>query len=599
MTPQETIRAAVAAAPVFIGSPLSASAARESALNDDFDSFFPDCRLPGEDLSDDMEPDTGPPSPSRAPDDVDLEIVKKCAELDHNDVDNGARILAHFGDDLVVHERIGAPDGDWLAWEGRYWDFGGGEARAKMIAQKLGERIALECALLEPDKAEQEAIAAAARFTADNSSAGAKEAREGAVAARAALAKRQHARWAFGQTSKNGARMREALSAAAPHLRKPSSAFNRDPLLVVTQTHTLRFIREPDPECPDPEVVRFVARVEASQNFERDDLATAIVPVDYDPRATAPKWEAFLDRCMPDKNIRRTVQQYCGTGLLGVLLQRLMFHHGFGANGKSVFISVLEGVIGDSYSVGLPKESLIGASERGAGSASPDLVRLFGKRFLSVAELKEGKSLREDLVKRLTGGDKIVVRDLFRGYRQFANVATPVMSGNGFPKVEGTDLGIWRRMLVVHWSVTIPPEERREFDEFVADLLSEKSGIFNWLVEGAIDFLANSLVVAEPIFQATAAYREDMDPIGRFCLDCVREAPGQRVGARAMYEAYVSWAKANAIHVRFETKFGLEMKKRFTRDDKRTRSYVGVELHDVPARPGDGHAPPPETEDFA
>ena len=46
---------------------------------------------------------------------------------------------------------------------------------------------------------------------------------------------------------------------------------------------------------------------------------------------------------MPDKNIRRTVQQYCGTGLLGVLLQRLMFHHGFGANGKSVFISVLEG----------------------------------------------------------------------------------------------------------------------------------------------------------------------------------------------------------------------------------------------------------------
>ena len=66
--------------------------------------------------------------------------------------------------------------------------------------------------------------------------------------------------------------MREALSATAPHLRKPSSAFNRDPLLVVTQTHTLRFIREPDPECPDPDALRFSSRVEASKKFERGDF---------------------------------------------------------------------------------------------------------------------------------------------------------------------------------------------------------------------------------------------------------------------------------------------------------------------------------------
>ncbi|HYA73486.1 MAG TPA: primase-like DNA-binding domain-containing protein, partial [Roseiarcus sp.] len=154
---------------------------------------------------------------------------------------------------------------------------------------------------------------------------------------------------------------------------------------------------------------------------------------------------------------------------------------------------------------------------------------------------------------------------------------------------------IWRRMLVVHWSVTIPPEERREFDEFVADLLTERAGILNWLIAGALDFLSNGLVVAEPIAQATAAYREDMDPIGRFVADCVRVAPGMRVGARAMYEAYVSWAKANAIYVRSETKFGIEVKKRFTRDDGRTRSYLDCELHDVPARPDDRReAPAPE-----
>ena len=54
-------------------------------------------------------------------------------------------------------------------------------------------------------------------------------------------------------------------------------------------------------------------------------------------------------------------------------------------------------MIGDPDSGRLAQESVLGASERGAGSASPDLVRLFGKRFLSVAELKEGEALRERL----------------------------------------------------------------------------------------------------------------------------------------------------------------------------------------------------------
>ena len=115
---------------------------------------------------------------------VDIDAVKRCAALDHSDVDNGKRASCSFRRDLVVHERIGAPDGDWLAWEGRYWDFGGGEARAKMIAQKLGDRIVLECAFLKATEDELETIAKAAKFAASDVSAAAKEAREAAEESR-------------------------------------------------------------------------------------------------------------------------------------------------------------------------------------------------------------------------------------------------------------------------------------------------------------------------------------------------------------------------------------------------------------------------------
>lgn len=516
---------------------------------------------------------------------VDESIVAACAALDHSDTDNGLRLRRHFGADLAVMAQGGSAGGDWLVWDGRHWDLDGGPAGAALMAQRVGGRIALEAPFIQPTPAERAAIEAARAFDRADESEAAEAARDNAAAAQKALASRKAARWRFAVTSKNAGRIGAMLSTAAPHLRRDADAFNASPMLVVTQTHTLTFLREIDLECPDPDATRYVARVEAIAAHRREDWATGLVPCAYDPAALSPKWQAFLDRCLPDLAVRRTVQQYSGTGLLGVLLQRLMFHHGFGANGKSVFLAVLTRLLGKSYAVGLPAESITGEGDRGAGQASPDIVRLFGKRMVRIDELPEGKKLHEDLVKRLTGGDEVAVRNLFKGYFEFRNVATPHMSGNGFPKIDGTDNGIWRRMLVVHWSVTIPPEERREFDEFVDDLLTEAPGILNWLVDGALDYLAHGLVVAEPIAAATASYREDMDPIGRFAADCVEAAPGERVGARAMYEAYKSWCGANAVTAAFETRFGREMGKRYTKDQGRTRSYLDCRLHDVPARP--------------
>lgn len=587
LSPRERMLAAIAAAPEIIGDAESAAPIPENPGS-------------GGPTLDGSDPDDLGPSDAGERG-TDFAVARDCAALDQSDTDNAKRMIAHFGADLTVVGREASAGGDWLVWGGKHWDFAGGAAGATMLAQRVGGRIALEADHLAATPAEARAIKRAGDFAGDDDGEEAKAARLAAKEAKAALKARQAARRRFAVSSKNQARVRAMLEMGAPHLRKPAALFNADPYVLVTETHTLRFVRERDLECPDPDATRWLARIEAHPGHRREDYATGLAAAPYDPEARCPKFIAFLETCLPALDVRRTVQQYAGTGLLGVLLQRLMFHHGFGANGKSVFLAVVMGVIGKSYGVGLPKESLMGQGERGAGQASPDLVRLFGKRSVRIDELKEGEALREDLVKRLTGGDEIVVRDLFKGYLDFANVATPHMSGNGFPKIDGTDNGIWRRMLVVHWAVTIPPEQRREFDELVADLLTERAGVLNWLIAGALDFLANGLVVAEPVASATAAYREDMDPIGRFAADCVEAKPGQSVQARGMYEAYVSWAKANAIYVRSETKFGLEMKKRFTRDDKRTRSYLDCALHDVPARPDErgAGAGPSEYEGYA
>jgi putative DNA primase/helicase len=513
---------------------------------------------------------------------LDNKIVARCAALDHSDTDNGKRLIEHFGGDLVVMAQGGVSGGDWLAWDGRHWDLDNGSAQATIHAQKIGGRIAAEVEFLDLTRQESAAIRAAERFSADDKSDDAQNARAAAKAAVKGLRARKLARWRFAVTSKNKARICNALDMAAPHLRRPVDAFNADPLVIVTNTHTLRLRVA---EARDSASSRRFARIDAAPEFKRADYATGLVPCDYDPHAQAPKFEAFLAQMLTDAASRRTVRQYAGTGLLGLLLQRLMFHHGFGANGKSVFLAVISAVVGKSYGVSLPKETVLGQGERGAGQASPDIVRLFGKRFVRIDELKEGEAVREDLVKRLTGGDEMAVRNLFRGYFDFANRATPHMSGNGFPRIDGTDNGIWRRMLIVHWDVTIPEEARKDFDAFVAELLQERSGILNWLLAGALDFLENGLVVAPKIAEATHDYQVDMNPIGEFIDACIEVASGAQIGANAAYQAYVSWSKANAKRERTQTMFGREMAKRFKRDDKRTRSYLDCRLHDVPNRP--------------
>lgn len=548
--------------------------------------------------ADDELGDDGERPSSLGVDDADMAIVEACAVLDHSDTDNAERLLRHFGDDLAVLAQDGVPGGDWLAWTGTHWDYAAGASRVRLIAQKLGGRIGLETAFLDYTPEERAALDRAKGLGPYDDIADAPKPEQvrlkAAQTARTALEKRRRARRAHAVTSKNHSRMEKALECAAPRMRRSPDAFNVDRLKIATQTHTLSFVRKRDLDCPDPDVERYSAELEALAMHNREDWITAVLPVAWKGKdAKADRWRKFLAEMLPDEAKRRTVQQYSGLGLLGIPVQFLMFHYGLGANGKSVFLETLTRILGPGLAVGLPRESIVGTSERSAGSASPDLVRLYGKRMVRILEVKADVPLQEDLIKKLTGGEAFPVRTLFKGFFEFQNFATAHMSGNGFPTIDGTDNGIWRRMLVVHWDQTIPAEKRRDFEEVVAEFVNEEGpGILAWLVEGVLDYLQHGLVIAPSVQKSTDGYREEMDPIGEFVTACVTEKQGTRTQALTIYEAYVSWSMANAKRARSNTKFGRTLAQRFNKSEICGRLYyLDCELHDVPARPDDARSP--------
>jgi putative DNA primase/helicase len=546
---------------------------------------------PSDDEGDPNAGDDRLPSDSHDPD-IDHDIVAGCAGLDHSDTDNGLRLRRHFGQDLLVMAQEGIDAGAWAVWDATHWNLANGAALASLTAQKVGARIGMEAGYLGPTPEEGKAIEAAAPLRhrkPDQLSDTERTIREAGAAARAAVEKRRKARRSFAVSSKNLARIKNMLATAAPHLRRQPDAFNANPLKVATLSHTLTFGRALDEECPDPAARRFHGTVEASATHNREDLITALMPVAYDPAAACPRWDAFLAEFLPDAEKRRTVQCFTGLGLLGVPVQKLMFHYGSGANGKSVFLETITRVMGESFAVSLPAESIAGGGDRKAGGPSPDLERLYGKRMLRVSELPSGKLVDMELVKRLTGGERIAVRTLFKGYFEFMPRAKVHWSGNDKPGLNGGDYATFRRLLLVHWNVTIPQERRRDIEEVVGEFVSEGPGILNWLIAGALDYLATGGVyVAASVEADTEEYRRDSDPMGRFFDACVVTDAEGRIQGDELFQAYVSFCMANGLYVPKAGK-GLFMQagKRFgAAKEIRGRShYMGVRLHSVPDRP--------------
>jgi putative DNA primase/helicase len=193
------------------------------------------------------------------------------------------------------------------------------------------------------------------------------------------------------------------------------------------------------------------------REHRREDLITRIVPVEYDPDATAPAWETFLQRVLPGEELRAFVQRAAGYSAKGDASEQCMFiNHGSGANGKSTFQEALSAALGD-YAMRTPTEMLL---TRRSDVVPNDVARLKGARFVSASETEEGRRLAESRIKDLTGQDTITARFMKAEWFDFAPTHKLWLSTNHKPEIRGTDAAIWRRIRLVPWTVSIPPAKQ-------------------------------------------------------------------------------------------------------------------------------------------
>lgn len=283
------------------------------------------------------------------------------------------------------------------------------------------------------------------------------------------------------------------------------------------------------------------------QTPDKNNLITKKSNFIYDKNAKCPTWDMFLMQIFNnDMDLIHFVQKAMGYSLSGDMSEQCLFIlWGTGANGKSTFLNVLQHLFGDYASTARTETFMKKTTEQ-----SNDLARLKGARLVTTSEAEQGKQLSESLIKQITGGDKLTARFLYGECFDFNPTFKIFMATNHKPSIKGSDNGIWRRIKMIPFTVTIPPEKRDK--HLTEKLIAENSGILNWLLEGYVMWEKEGLC-NEPkaVADATAEYRDDMDSIQTFINECLEVDASQksRLDNSDLYGAYEKWCTKSNEHL--------------------------------------------------
>mgnify|MGYP001397183973 CR=1 FL=1 len=466
-------------------------------------------------------------SPERMADIVFLNDSDELARLqatsfENTELGNARRLIAVFGEDL----RFCVTWGKWLVWDGLRWvvdDHGEVERRFKRTILLM--------------HAQARADAGGTR--------------------RSDLAE-----WALESETLHHIRAAMRLAQTEPGIAVEAADLDADPMLIGV--------------CNGVVDLKCGTLVQSERRF----LITKQCAVGFDPAAVCPTWHRFIGEVTcGDVDLQTYLQRVAGYCLTGRTNEQCFFVlWGSGANGKSVFLGILESLLKD-YARNTPAMTLMGKPR--SDGASPDLARLDGARLVAASEPPDGCRFAAETVKAMTGQDRIICRPLYRDFFEYEPRFKVVLATNHKPQVADDDEAMWRRIRLIPFRAVIAPQNRdRHLHE---RLQAELPGILNWAVQGATYVGEYGLGTAGAVSRATDSYRSEMDVFSDWLDECAIEDPGAKTPTAELRESCNAWFLQQHHRPLSAKKFTQRLEARGFQSDRtsKARCILGLALRDA------------------
>ena len=266
--------------------------------------------------------------------------------------------------------------------------------------------------------------------------------------------------------------------------------------------------------------------------FDRSDFITYQLPFEYNPQATAPLFEAYLNKVLPDPERQRVLAEYLGFvfikhGSNALKEEKALILYGTGANGKSVFFEVVNALLGTDNVSSYSLQSL--TNDNGYFRAK------LANKLVNYASEING-NLEASIFKQLVSGEPVEARLPYGQPFILKQYAKLIFNCNELPKdVEHTN-AYFRRFLIIPFDVTIPPHEQ---DKNLHTKIIEKelSGVFNWVLKGLNRLLEQKKFSdCEAAQQAVEQYKIESNSVQMFLNE--NEYKGSSINYKLIKDLY-------------------------------------------------------------
>jgi len=292
--------------------------------------------------------------------------------------------------------------------------------------------------------------------------------------------------------------------------------------------------------------------------------------ITYNPEATCPKTEAFLDQVLTEEQ-RPTVEEWIGYYFYrNYQYKKAIIFVGEGDTGKTTLLEVI------SYLLG--KENISSISLHKMTADKFAAAHLYEKHANIVDELSAKDVTDTGNFKIATGGGSITGEYKFGNQFSFLNFSKFTFACNKIPDVtDFDDEAYFNRWMVIRFEKTI----EKKISNFISTLTTEeeRSGLFNLAMKGLERLLENDkFTYSSTAIDTKLEMMRNGSSIARFVKDCLERDSGGEVTNEDMYDAYVNYCNENGLGT--ETNIAIGQKLPFY------TSYI------VKAQVYDNHIPP-------
>ena len=272
----------------------------------------------------------------------------------------------------------------------------------------------------------------------------------------------------------------------------------------------------------------------------REYFTTNILPYNYNPAATAPTWETFLQEVFEyDFERIALLQEWFGYLMTSTYEhQKIMLLLGPTRSGKGTIGRVLKLLVGEeNYSAGtltaFAKDSYL------------ESLRTKTVVFVGDAAKNIPRNTVDAVTERLKGISGCDDQTFERKYRSTLTEPLPcriTLSANNVPRLFDDSGALASRLLVLPFNVSwLNREDPGLFDRLAAEI----EGIAVWALEGVARLRSNGRFTMPEASKAEAEYiQEAYSPLQNFLASACGLNDDSVVSATEVYETYRAWALA-------------------------------------------------------